>query len=87
MTATGGDGALTFTVSPSLPSGLSFAGNGSITGTATVASAVSTYTVTATDTNGASGSAAFSLAVDGQIAANTAIPSTILTQGHSEPAF
>jgi len=56
MTATGGTGGTTFSVSPGpLPNGLSIAAGGAITGTPTVAGTYN-FTVVVTDSIGASGS-------------------------------
>lgn len=52
VTATGGFGALSYTVSPSLPNGLSFnSSNGAISGTATTPTPTGNYTVTVSDSN------------------------------------
>jgi hypothetical protein len=75
VTASGGTGTLSFTVSPSLPAGLVMALNGQITGTPTAATAgAQGYTVTATDINGATATAGFTLTVNGPLAAST-VPS------------
>ncbi|WP_263366246.1 choice-of-anchor D domain-containing protein, partial [Edaphobacter bradus] len=67
VTASGGTGTLTYSVSPALPAGLSFSSStGAITGTPTVASAAATYTVTVTDANSATATANFSLTVIAQ---------------------
>jgi hypothetical protein len=64
VTGSGGTGALSYSITPALPGGLSIvAGTGAIAGTPIVTSVAATYTVTVTDTNGASASAAFSLSV------------------------
>ncbi len=64
VTGAGGTGALVYSVAPSLPAGLSLASaTGAISGTPTAALAATGFTVTVTDTNGATGSAGFSLAV------------------------
>ena len=86
VTASGGTGTLTFTVSPALPAGLVMASNGQVTGTPTAATAgAQSYTVTATDANGATGTAGFSLTVNGPLAAST-VPSqaaTVLALNHA----
>ena len=62
--ATGGAAPLTYSLSPTLPAGLTFsAGTRRITGTPTVVSAVRTYTYTVTDTNGETDSLTFTLRV------------------------
>jgi hypothetical protein len=64
VTASNGISPYTFAVSPSLPSGLSFnTGNGEITGTPTVLSSSTSYTVTVTDSLGATSNKSFSLSV------------------------
>jgi hypothetical protein len=60
-TVTGGTG-ITYSISPSLPAGLTLNSNGTITGTPTETSTAKTYTQTATVT-GTSGTATFSLSV------------------------
>jgi uncharacterized repeat protein (TIGR01451 family) len=84
----GGTGLLSYGVSPSLPTGLSMApGTGAITGTPTVASSATTYTVTVTDANSVTATATFSLTVNGAVRATQAIASTILTQNHAATPF
>ena len=67
VTASGGEGILTFVISPSLPNGLAFnTATGQITGSSTVLSSATDYTVTVTDSNSTpqSSSKTFSLKVD-----------------------
>ena len=88
VTGSGGTGALTYAVSPSLPAGLSFnTTNGAVSGTPTTASAQATYTVTVTDTNGASASNTFGLIVNGAVTATQSIPATSLTQNRAVTSF
>jgi hypothetical protein len=88
ITGSGGTGALTFTVSPALPAGLSMdPATGIISGTATVAASSSTYAVTVKDTLGASASKSFSLAVDASITATTAVAATTLDQSQAATSF
>jgi hypothetical protein len=76
----GGTGALAYSISPTLPTGLSISGStGQVSGTPTAASAAGTYTVTVTDTNGATAANSFSLAVSGPVTATAAVASTGLT--------
>ncbi|MGJ5149972.1 putative Ig domain-containing protein [Bradyrhizobium sp. HKCCYLR1023] len=76
VTGSGGTGTLVFAVSPTLPAGLSFnTSNGQITGTPTVPAAMTTYTVTVTDTNSASANATFNLSV-GQLVTTVALTSS-----------
>ena len=63
------------------------AATGQITGTPAAASAATVYTVTVTDHNGATGTATFSLTVNGAVVATTAVPSTTLTAGVAATAF
>jgi hypothetical protein len=88
VTATGGTGAYTFAISPALPTGLTLNGTtGAISGTPTVAATAATYTVTVTDTLGASASQTFSLTVNGAVTAAQAIASKVLTAGTAATTF
>jgi hypothetical protein len=72
VTATGGDGAKVFSISPSLPSGLSFStSTGQITGTPTAAIIATVYTVTVTDVNLATSSKTFTLTVEAPLVTTT----------------
>jgi hypothetical protein len=65
VTATGGYGLLTWSVSPALPTGLAInPSTGAITGTTTSFSAATTYTITVSDEAQQSTSGTFSLEVD-----------------------
>ena len=84
VAGSGGTAPLTYSISPALPSGISInAASGAISGTPEVASSAATYTVTVTDTNGITGSATFSLAIDGPLVATGSPVATALTQGHA----
>ena len=88
VTGAGGTTPLTYSVLPALPTGLTMAPTtGTISGTPTVASAATTYTVTVTDANSATATATFSLTVSGALTATQAIASTVLTQNHAATAF
>jgi hypothetical protein len=87
VTASGGTGTLTYSVSPALPAGLVYASTGLVSGMPTAVSAATTYTVTVTDSNGATGSSTFSLTVNATVMATTAVASTALTQNHASTAF
>ena len=88
VTGSGGTGALAYSVSPALPAGLGMAsGTGAITGTPTVTSGATTYTVTATDSLGATATASFSLAVNGPVQATQAIAARALTENHAAVSF
>jgi hypothetical protein len=83
VTSSGGVGTLKFTISPSLPSGLSVAGaTGAITGTPLVALATSTYTITVTDATQTSGSASFSLTVNPALTATLLSSTNALTENN-----
>ncbi len=65
LTATGGTAPHTFAVTPgSLPNGLTLASGGTLTGTPTAAGTFS-FTVTATDNNGCTGTRAYTVIVSG----------------------
>lgn len=88
VTGAGGAGTLSYSVSPTLPTGLSMASaTGAITGTSTTTSNATTYTVTVTDSNGATGTATFSLTVNGGVTATQAVASATLTQNHAATSF
>ena len=64
ITFVGGSGTKTYSISPSLPAGLSFnTTTGTITGTPTNSSQTTTYTITATDAANNTASATFTLSV------------------------
>jgi sugar lactone lactonase YvrE len=88
VTGGGGTGSLTYSVTPALPTGLSFSSTtAAITGTPAVTSPAASYTVTVTDANGATATATFSLTVNAAVTATQAIASTTLTQNHAATAF
>jgi sugar lactone lactonase YvrE len=88
VTGSGGTAPLTYSVSPGLPTGLMFdPSTGAMTGTSTVAGAAVGYTVTVTDTNGATATANFGLTVNAAVAATRAVASTVLTQNHAATTF
>ena len=88
VAATGGTGALHYSVTPSLPSGLSISStSGVVSGTPAAANASTTYTITATDTNGAAKSATFSLSISGAVVASQTIASKALTLNQVAPSF
>jgi large repetitive protein len=65
VTASGGAGNPSFSVSPSLPAGLTLnTSTGTITGTPTATAPATAYTITVTDQAGQTSSASFTLAVD-----------------------
>ena len=73
ITATGGTGALKFTISPNLPTGLTIStSTGAISGYPTAIISPTTFTVTVTDTVGQNSSQSFSLTV------NPVLVSTVL---------
>ena len=80
VTGANGTGTLTYSVSPTLPTGLSFSTTtGAITGTATGSSSATTYTVTVTDTNSATATNTFSLTVNIAVSATQAVATNTLT--------
>jgi Bacterial Ig-like domain (group 3)/Putative Ig domain len=80
VAGSGGTGPLMYSVSPGLPNGLNFSTTtGTISGTPSVADATGTYTVTVRDSNGATATASFSLAVDSAVTATTSVSATTLT--------
>src|SRR4030095_9341396 len=86
VSATGGTGSYTFSVSAgSLPAGLSLnAATGAITGTPT-AVATSNFTITATDGLSATGTRAYTVAVNTAIAVNSAtLPTAMLGTAYSQ---
>ena len=88
VTGAGGTAALSYSVTPDLPAGLSMASaTGQISGTATAASSATTYTVTVTDANSATDTATFSLTVDGAVSATQAVATKALTKDALITAF
>ena len=88
VTGSGGTGSLAYSVSPSLPAGLSLSPTtGAVTGNPTVTSPATTYTVTVTDANGAIATNTFSLTVNGALTATQAIASSTLTQNQAATPF
>lgn len=88
VTGAGGTAALSYSVSPDLPAGLSMSSaSGQISGTATSASSAATYTVTVTDANSATDTATFSLTVDGAVSATQAVATKALTKDAVVTAF
>jgi hypothetical protein len=86
----GGSGAapLTYSVSPTLPAGLSMnSATGAITGTPTAQNAATTYTVTVTDANNATATATFSLTVNGPVTATQGTSPPTVTQGTAVTPF
>lgn len=84
VAATGGIGALTYTIAPSLPGGLTFdAGSGTITGRALAASARERYTVTASDSASPVHTVAssFTLVINGVLAATSSVPDRVVAVG------
>ena len=88
ITGSGGAAPLTYSVSPSLPAGLSInSTTGAITGTPTATSAATNYTVTVTDASSATSTAQFSLTVNGAVTATQAVASKMLTVNAAATAF
>jgi hypothetical protein len=82
VTATGGDGTLVFSISPSLPTGLQFASStGRITGTPVALLTSTNFTVTVTDSLSQTSSKTFSLSVIAQpLVAVVNNPTIVLTE-------
>jgi hypothetical protein len=88
VTGGGGTPSLSYAISPTLPTGLSFnTGNGQVSGTPTVTSGTATYTVTVTDANSGTASNTFQLTVNGPLSATQAIASKALTQNAAATSF
>lgn len=88
VTGSGGTAALSYSVSPNLPAGLSMnSATGQITGAPTVSSSAATFTVTVTDDNSATATANFSLIVDGAVSATQAVATKAVTAGSSIAPF
>ena len=84
VTGSGGTGTLTYSILPSLPTGLALnTSTGAITGTATTASSATTYTVTVTDSTSATATATFSLTVNSAVSATQVIATKSLTTGRA----
>ena len=84
ITGSGGASPLAYSVSPTLPAGLSLnTVNGLITGTPTTSAALTNYTVTVTDANGVTSSKSFAATVNGPLSATQIIPNNLLTSGLS----
>ena len=88
ITSTGGFGGLTYEISPSLPTGLTFnTANGYISGNTTTTLVANTFTVTANDRAGQSVSNTFTLTVSAPtpITATTVINFKSLTANSADP--
>ena len=87
VTGSGGTAPLSYSVSPTLPTGLSLsASTGAITGSPSVTSVATTYTVTVTDAGSGN---TFSLTVNSAVSATQAIafPHESLTQNKAVTSF
>ena len=89
VTGVGGLGALTYTISPSLPAGLTLnSSTGQITGTPTGVVAVTAYAVTVKDTLNQTSSKSFNLSVSAvPVVATLAVPTSTFTKGVAITAF
>ena len=87
VTVSGGAGPFTYSVSPTLPAGLTMSSAGVITGSPTVTTGPLSYTVTVVDSNGATITATFTMAVNAAVSAAQAIPSTTLTRSVAAASF
>jgi hypothetical protein len=89
VTASGGSGTLSYAVTPTLPAGLSYnTATGQITGTPSAVSALTTYTVTVTDTLGQTASSTFTLTVAyPALVLTKAVPNSTLTKNVAITSF
>lgn len=88
VTGSGGTTPLSYSVSPGLPAGLSMSSStGAISGTPSVTSSATTYTVTVTDANSATASNTFSLIVNSAVTATQAVATKSLTQSYATALF
>ena len=88
VTGGGGTGALSYSVSPVLPAGLSMSSTtGAVTGTTAATVSAMSFTVTVTDTNNATATNTFSLKVNAAVTATQAVALTSLTQNHAATSF
>jgi len=77
VTASGGTTPYVFSLSASLPSGLSFnSATGQVSGTPTSSLGATSFTVTVTDAAGAQSSKTFDLTVNGALSTTQAVPNT-----------
>jgi hypothetical protein len=83
VTATGGQTPLTYSISPTLPTGLSLnSSTGQISGTATISSVDTAYQITVTDATGSTSSKTFNLTVEAPAVITTvAVSSRTVIQG------
>ena len=80
--ATGGNGTLTYALSPLPPAGLSFnAGTRTLSGTPSAGQAATTYTYTVTDSDNDTDSLTFTIAVSFGCAGSTAVGGSAVTSG------
>jgi hypothetical protein len=82
VTATGGTGSKTYTITPALPAGLAInATTGAITGTPTTTQSATGYTIRVTDSIGVFAEAAFTIAITPPVLTVTqAVASTTLVK-------
>ena len=71
--ATGGDGSLTYSIRPALPTGVTKNASHQVSGTPSVKLASTEYTWTARDADGDTASLTFDIAIDGVPRFNTAV--------------
>jgi len=88
VTGSGGTAPLSYSISPSLPTGLVLSTTtGAITGTPAAASPNTTYTVTVTDANSTTATASFSMTIRGTVTATQMVPSMVLTENTATASF
>ena len=88
-TATGGDGSLTYTLSPDLPAGVSKNNSHEVSGTPTTHQTATTYTWKATDTDGDVAQLTFTITITEDLSPefSTTIPNQTWTQNQAITAF
>ncbi|MEI9983867.1 MAG: putative Ig domain-containing protein [Aliidongia sp.] len=88
VTASGGTGTLQYAITTgTLPNGLAYGAGGVLSGTATASRGATLYTITATDSNGATAQQNFTLTVNGPIVPNVAIAAKSLTADSAAVPF
>ncbi len=88
-TATGGDGTLTYALSPALPAGVSKSDSHEVSGTPTALQSATTYTWKATDADGDAAELTFTITIGQDLAPSfsTTIPNQTWTQNTAITAF
>jgi hypothetical protein len=88
VSGSGGTGALTYSVGPGLPTGLSIApASGAVSGMPTATMSLSVFTVSVVDANGSKAEKTFFLSVATGVTATTVIPAETLTEDVAATPF